>query len=385
MARKKKLAACCLILAALCGCSAAEGEYYYESEHVGQDLDTGESDADVIGSYYALQTAVRNMIRAGRESDSIRISDYKGDLDEDLKAITQDLTTTYPLGVYAVSSILFEQTRILNYQELSVTIQYRRSADEIRSVVEVLDDEDFERRMTEMFRTFGSQRVFSFTWFDYGEEDFMPLLLKCWAAAGEYAVGLKEITYTSYPEDAYRRIVDINISYLQETDELKAQAADVRRAAREIAGTLAGETVQEKLEAIAGWLLGNVVIDEEATRVVSETGGLQRKSAPYTAYGALVGREAAQSGLVLAADVLGGQMGLDGTVVIGLRGEDVYWWLAVETPDGWLHLDLLSEEGESIIGEDGTEVFVPQRVFTDEQARQRFSWDENIYHLEKNP
>ncbi len=380
----RKLAACCLILAALCGCSATEGEYYYEAAHVGQNLEAGESDADVIGSYYALQTAVRNMIRAGRESDSIRISDYKGDLDEDLKAITQDLTTTYPLGVYAVSSILFEQTRILNYQELSVTIQYRRSADEIRSVVEVLDDEDFERRMTEMFRTFGSQCVFSFSWFDYGEEDFMPLLLKCWAAAGEYAVGLKEITYASYPEDAYRRIVEINISYLEEAEVLEAQAEAVRSAAREIVGTLKGETEEEKLEAIAAWLLDNVVIDEEATRVVSETGGLQRKSAPYTAYGALVDREAAQSGLVLAAEVLGSQMGLDCTVVMGRRGEDVYWWLAVEAPQGWLHLDLLSEEGENQTAEDGSEAFIPRRVFSDEQARERFSWDENIYHFEKN-
>ena len=110
------------------------------------------------------------------------------------------MTTTYPLGVYAVSSILFEQSRILHYQELSVTIQYRRSAEEIRSVEEVLDDEDFERRIVEMFRTFDGQRAFSFSWFDFSEEDFMPLLLKCWAAAGEYAVGLKEITYTSYPE-----------------------------------------------------------------------------------------------------------------------------------------------------------------------------------------
>ena len=62
------------MLAALCGCTAAEGEYYYETEHVGQDLESNETDADVISSYYALQTAVRNMIRAGRESDSIRIS-----------------------------------------------------------------------------------------------------------------------------------------------------------------------------------------------------------------------------------------------------------------------------------------------------------------------
>lgn len=385
MGRKRKMAVCCLILVALCGCSAGKGEYYYEAEHVGQDPEAGEADVDAISSYYALQTAVRNMIRAGRESDSIRISDYKRDLDEDLKAITQDLTTTYPLGVYAVSSILFEQTRILNYQELSVTIQYRRSADEIRSVVEVLDDEDFERRMTEMFRTFGSQSVFSFNWFDQGEEDFMSLLLKCWAAAGEYAVGLKEITYTSYPEDAYRRIVEVNISYLEDSDVLEAQAWAVRSVAQEVAGTLEGETEEQKLEAIAAWLLDHVVIDEEATRVVSETGGLQRKSAPYTAYGALVGREAAQSGLVLAAEVLGSQMGLDCTVAIGRRGEEVYWWLAVETPDGWLHLDLLSEERESLIREDGTEVFVPRRVFHDEQAHERFSWDKNIYHFEKKP
>ena len=155
-------------------------------------------------------------------------------------------------------------------------------------------------------------------------------------------------------------------------------------AAQEIAGGLEGETEEEKLEAIASWLLENVDIDEEATRVVSETGGLQRKTAPYTAYGALIDREAAQSGLVLAAEVLGRQVGLDCTVVIGRQGEEVYWWLAVETDEGWLHLDLLSKEGERLAEEDGTETFVPRRVYTDEQAREHFSWDENIYHFDKS-
>ena len=95
----------CLLLAMLLilgGCASASGEYYQEKEHVAQLGDSGETPANAISNYYMLQTALQNMIRSGRESDNIRISDYRGDLDEDLEAVREYFMTVYPLGVYAV-------------------------------------------------------------------------------------------------------------------------------------------------------------------------------------------------------------------------------------------------------------------------------------------
>ena len=126
-AGKRMLAFLCFVLLALSGCSASAGEYYREREHVGQTVESSEADANTVSNYYTLQTAVQNMIRAGRESDNIRIGSYKGDLDTDLEAIRRHFTTSYPLGVYAVQGIGYDKTRILSEMDLNVTVQYRKT------------------------------------------------------------------------------------------------------------------------------------------------------------------------------------------------------------------------------------------------------------------
>ncbi len=382
-AGKRTFALLCCALFFLGGCSGlSSGEYYREKDHIAQPAENDETSSNSIGNYYTLQTALQNMIRSARESDSIRVSGYTGDLDEDLETIRQYFTTVYPLGVYAVQGIGYDKTRILSEMEISVTIQYRRTAEEIRSVVEVLDDSDFERRMTEYFRSFREKRVFSFTWFTDSDERFMARMMKSWAAAAEYAVGLRELSFTFYPEDEYRRIVEIDAKYIDDADQLRAQAQATRERCDEIVDEQLqrGETDRETLQLLAEWLLANVQLDEEATRVSSETEGMQRKTSVYTAYGALIEQTAAQSGLVLAAGMLGGRLGLDCTVVIGSRDGQMYWWLAVQTDEGWLHLDLLSQEGQSI-GENGESAFLPQYIFDEDEAAARFDWDKTLYRL----
>lgn len=381
--RKRAVAALCLALLLLGGCGGlSNGEYYREREHAGHTEEAGTLGANAIGNYYTLQTALQNMIRSARESDSIRVSDYNGDLDEDLEKIRQYFTTVYPLGVYAVQGIGYDKTRVLSAMEISVTVQYRRTPEEIRSVVELLDEEEFERSMTEFFRAYGSKKVFSFTWFTDSDETFMNRIMKSWAAAGEYAVALDGVSFTCYPEDGYRRIVEIDARYLEEPEDLAAQTQKVGAQADEIVRQLpAGETQRETLSTLTEWLLGNVRIDEEATRVIRETGGLQKKTPVYTAYGALVERAAAQSGLVLAAEVLGSRLGLSCTVVIGSRDGEAYWWLAVRTDEGWLHLDLLSEETvPAVDGEDGAVVL--RYIFGQDEAARRFAWDEALYRFD---
>lgn len=375
---RKSIGLLLALLLFLSGCSSASGEYYQEKEHVPQLEDSGETSANTISNYYMLQTALQNMIRSGRENDNIRISDYRGDLDDDLEAVREYFMTVYPLGVYAVQGIGFDKTRILSEMDVSVTIQYRRTVAEIRDVVEILEDEEFERQMTALFSSFGEKQAFSFSWVTDSNAQFMDRIMKSWAAAGEYAVGLDSVTLTSYPEEAYHCIVEVSVQYLDEPDVLSAQAQQIRERADEIAaGLIPGETERETLEVVAGWLHDNVQVDEEATRVVSETGGLQKKTSVYTAYGALVEHTAAQSGLVLAAQELGTRLGLDCTVVIGSYEEEVYWWLAARTAEGWLHLDLLSQQTVPPV-EEGGEPAV-QYVFDMAEAELRFDWDSALY------
>lgn len=375
--RKKLAALLCLVLVLPGGCRSS-GEYYVEKEHAGQlDGQAGLS-SNAIGNYYTLQTSLQNMIRSGRMSDKIRMSGYQGDLDEDLEEIREYFTTVYPLGVYAVQGIGYDKSRVLSETEISVTVQYRRTAEEIRSVVEIAGTAEFERYMTECFRGFEEHKVFSFNWFTDSDEQFMQRIMKSWMAAAEYAVGLRDISFTFYPEQGYRRIVEVEIKYLDDAQQLLRQVQEVRAAVLEAQPQMPQVTGErERLEEVGAWLAASVVLDEEATRVVRETEGLQKKTSVYTAYGAMVEGTAAQTGIVLAAEALCRQLGFQCQAVIGQMDGSVYWWLAVQTDEGWMHLDVLSQEMQMAAGQEQN--VVPKRVFTHQEAESRFSWDEEVY------
>ena len=158
MSRKKALAlAGAGILAVLCaGCGTASGEYYKETAHTSlAESESRLSFSSGVSNYYALQSAVLSMIGAGQELSTLPVGNYEGSLEEDLSRITQEITTENPLGCFAVSSIVFDQTKMLTYEELSITIQYKRTPEEIAAVREAPSQQEFERRLTELLSGYG--------------------------------------------------------------------------------------------------------------------------------------------------------------------------------------------------------------------------------------
>lgn len=429
MKRMKSLIACTLCLAALCGCAArSEGEYYVEVPHADNAHVKEFSDQNSISSFYSLRNAVLNIIRSARTNETLRISDYTGNLDEDLKSITTEMTTENPLGMYAVSSILFEQTSILSYRKLKVTMQYRRATEEIRAVSEVLSMYDFERSVTDIFQSFGEGHVYSFSTFTDSEDTFRNRLIQCWTSNPATAVGLSEIGVTSYPEGAQTRIVEISIKYLEEAETLAKQQQQLEDAAREICATFTGKTEKDKMTFIYQYLRANVTYLADDTVGMAGVGVILPRISRYTAYGALIEHRASQAGMVLAAKLLCSQLGMTSQFVLGEKGDEPYCWLVVKAEDQTLHFDVTTSEyrieakptdpdgeilpsvpqdstttaaeetlpeetlpddmfpSETVPAEtpgDGQEVTVrrPIYLYTTSEAARRFTWDTNFYHF----
>lgn len=363
---RKRLLAAALALSLCAGCGFS-GEYYSETPHVSStETESRFNFNDGAGNYYALQSAVLSMISAGRESNTIPVSNYEGSLEEDLARITQEITTQNPLGCFAVASLVFDQTRVLTYQELSITIQYKRTPQEIASVREAPSRQDFERRLSELLSGFGKQGFYSVTALEDSQEDLYDRLYKCWYALADTAYGLKSVNITTYPDSGPKRIVEVHVDWTDERDTLIRQSKEAEARATEICKDFAGDTTYERLSFVESYISENIQYDDKAMRVVTETGGAQPRTSTYTAYGALVEGRAAQSGIAHAAKLLLDRLGMTSSLIAGTNAGVSYVWLWVQSDGVWYHYDPTGNHG----------------LMSDEQLKQ-FGYEYNtaVYNL----
>ena len=327
--KKTSLLAFALSLALLTGCGG-EGEYYTEAVHNEKEPAHAASggDSDISG-YYTLRGAILNMVSLGVAEDVFRIGSYSGDLDSDLKSVIQEITLEEPLGIYGVLSISVDQARVLTYQELSVSIQYKRPVETLRSVVQINSEYDLQSRIVQMLRHRESQGVFQVADGLRLNSTIHQEIYSAWMNCGADAQGLDYVSVDFYPEGRDDCILEMCPVYLFDNDEKQARAEKVRAHAETLSEGLLSLPEEQLLEEIRLWLLEHTVYDNNASRVINETLGGQRKSSVYTAYGALVEGEAAQSGFVLAASVLLENCGVEHSVLTGMVEGDIYSWIVL--------------------------------------------------------
>lgn len=330
MKKIKLLALLAACMVSLTGCAGDDDIYYTSIDH----SERGEVKLQGVGGesitgYYALKGALMNMVYMGVSDDVLRIDSYSGDLDDDLRAIIQEITTAEPIGIYGVSSISAEQARVLTYRELSIQIQYKRRPEEMQAVTTVSSPYDLQNRMSDMFRDFAETKAFYMDEASHRPEDLDGYLYAAWMKCGGRAVGLSRASYELYPEEGENCVLEITASYSYEKERLEEMAAFVSDSVAKICQGMEGRDVREKVRFVENYLSSHVKYDYNARRVVNETRGGQPKSAIYTAYGVFSDGVGAQSGLVLAASAMLDAMGIDHTVETGEVGGDIYSWLTV--------------------------------------------------------
>lgn len=100
------------------------------------------SDGDVITAenYQQLEDAVIYFVDQGMSYGVVHLSNYtpdRGDVEADVDAACLYAVQEYPLGSYAVSYIKPQTSYIVSYYEVSVYLSYRRTQDQVNSIVSV--------------------------------------------------------------------------------------------------------------------------------------------------------------------------------------------------------------------------------------------------------
>jgi hypothetical protein len=323
--RKGLLALLLCAALALTGCaSMLERSYAQESVH--DRAPTTEEDSSILRAedYRDLVSAVYYVVSQGLTAGTIRLYNYTRDVDSDLAAACLEVAREDPLGAYAVDYIKYDYTRIVSYYEATVEVVYRRTQEQVASMVSATGSSAIRAELQQAMAQFRPEVVLRISYFTEGT-DIGQLLREAYYNAPATAMGLPEAEINIYPDQGSQRVVEVLLTYPLEAEQAQARAEELEQrvqALTEEHGVRPGESTAAGLASLLRRLADP---DPE--------GG-------STAYDALVGGRADSEGLALAFALLAQSADLEAQVVEGTVGEEPRFWNSLRLEEGTRYLDV---------------------------------------------
>lgn len=339
---------CCL----LSGCGGVLADSYQVSApHVDRPATAEDSSALRVESYRELVSAILYLVSQGQSEGTIQLYDYPGDTETAVSDACLEVATQDPLGAYCVDYIRYEVKRVVSYDQATINIHYRRTEEQVRSIVNVTGTSAIRTELREALGQFQKEVVLRVAYFSGDTESIEQLVRQAYFDEPSAALGFPKAEINLYPETGSQRVVEILLTYGEKTEVLQEKSQAMCQRARSVSRVVWGMEPTASAEALAG-----------ALRMVAS----YEETAPDTAYAALMEGLADDQGLALGYLLLCEQVGLEGEPVEGTLllpaeadedtpSEDIEklepteisrCWVALELEKGEepLYLDLAAEE-----------------------------------------
>lgn len=307
---------------------------YVHTEPHNQFADSG-ADSSVLRAetYQGLVSAILYLVSQGSEEGVVRLYNYTRDVETDLSNACLEVAKEDPLGAYAVDYIKYDFARIVSYYEANVQITYRRTPQQIQSVVSVTGSSAIKGELREALGSFSPEVVLRVSYFAEDADYIGGLVRQAYYDTPDAAFGMPGLAVALYPDEGFQRIVELTLTYPDATETLRTMQKTLTAEAELLAaGLKAGDG--DLPEAIYDLL-------RERVDLVESPGDAR----DGTAYAALITGQAGDEGLALAFRLLCGLTGVESTVVSGTQGDEPRFWNLVRTETGWLHVDAASKNG----------------------------------------
>lgn len=300
------------LLFPLSGCAnLLERSYASSAVHV--DRPTTAEDPSVlrVENYRELVSAVLYLVSQGAEKGTIQLHDYAGAVETDLPAACVEVATQDPLGAYCVDYIKHEYTRVVSYYQANLDIHYRRSQEQVRSMVRVTGTGAIRTELQESLSRFATEVVLRVAYFSEDEASIDELIRQAYYDTPAAALGFPQAEISLYPESGRERVVEILLTYPESVEELRRQSELLTGQVKALPLPVQGEAPERAARQALSQLWSYAVYAPD--------GG-------STAYDALVSGVADDEGMALAYTLLSRRMGLECWVVEGERaGEPCFW------------------------------------------------------------
>lgn len=328
---KLRLTALLLAMAMLLsGCASMLQRSYSSSvEHVEYTV-TEDSSTLRAETYRGLVDAILYFVNEHAEQGVVRLYNYTTDVDTDLDAACQEVMQEDPLGAFAVESIDCQSARIVSYYEVTVSLTYSHTAQEVDAIQLVTGTSSIRQKLQQAVSAFSSSLVLRSSYFTGGESDVRAMAVQAYYDTAQSAFGMPDISVAVYPDSGAQRIIEVTFRWPESQEKLTERSVDLLVLARQLLGAdpPAGESyTPQELTAIL-----------QANTSAMDPGGA---SDPYSA---LSGADSNQLAHTLALELLFQLAEIDVTLVTGMDSLGDTCWLIVDTDVGYRHLLLTAEE-----------------------------------------
>lgn len=329
----------CLALAlmlALTGChSILEREKRSVEPHAEQYVE--DATALRAGNYQELVNAILYLVSQAEDGGTIRLYDYQGEVSRDVPAACLEVTRDDPLGAYAVDYMTNGYSHIMTYYEVTVQIKYRRTAEQIRSVVSATGTSAIREEIKKALAGFKPDVALLIGYFAEQRPDIEALVASAYYDTPSAAFGMPKAAVNLYPESGgTRRIVEIQLTYPSPVETLQDLQERTTNAARDILARISARDEAERALELYETLIKNARYD---TLGASQEKTGDTEYSGNNAYGALVQKSALPAGYALAYQLLCDEAGIECMVVRGTVHGRTHFWNIVRVGGVYYHVD----------------------------------------------
>jgi hypothetical protein len=299
-----------------------------------------DSSVQVVSNYSAMKNAVLNLIGSMSEQGFIRTKNYLGDVPDDISRACYEVTKESPLGAYAVDYIAHEPTPILSYYEVQIFITYKRTKEEVDSIIRVNSGPAMYEQLDAAIKSYKSSIAFLQVSTKIDKEMITRHVDGFYRSNPDLVYTLPEMTISLYPDsETVQKIIEIELDYElgpeeleKRMDELNAAASAIVLKYRDLGEDLITLELCRHLTEIAENAEdgGNTGMQDISGSVSSEA---------KTAYGALVSARADSEGYAMAYKLLCEKSGIECQVIEGRLNSEKHYWNIVRLGSSYYHVD----------------------------------------------
>ncbi len=226
---KKRILPAGLALAfLLTGCSAMlERSYESSQRHEEKPVTAEDSSVLRVENYRELVSAVLYLVSQGYEEGTIQLHDYDGEVESDLTAACLEVATEDPLGAYAVDYIKHESGRVVSYYQARLSISYRHTQEEVRSMVNVTGSGAIRAELQDALSRFDDRVVLRVAYFAEDEDSIRALVRQAYYDTPAAALGMPQVEISLYPDAGRERVVEILLTYDLTPEELRRRSETI--------------------------------------------------------------------------------------------------------------------------------------------------------------
>lgn len=324
----KKLAvltlALCLLLS---GCSVwMEGSYVSVTPHREENTSTSQ-DMISVSSYIELRDALLTIVEAGTENATIGVERFNQDaLENSMAMAVRNVTSSSPIGAYAVESISYELGTSAGIPALAVSVTYLHDRTEIRSIQQVEGMEQAEEAVAGALDACEAGIVFLVD--GYEKTDFVQWIQDYADLHPESVMEVPSVTVNIYPNQGVSRVVELKFTYQTNRESLRTMQGSVQTVFNSAKYYVSGSASDnEKYAQLFAFLTNRYAYKLETSITPS--------------YSLLCHGVGDSRAIAICFAAMCRQVGLECMVVSGTRAGEPWFWNIICDEGVYYHVDLI--------------------------------------------